>query len=455
MLDRGQAGHGHGRAALRLLPGLARGLEHHDALPARSRTAPWLRPPVGDARRGRGPAAGRAGRAPRRAPRRARRPLARRLDHHRLRDLGLRRQAGRARPGGPRLHRRRQQPHADHRAAARAGALPGLQTGSPWLAFGGIAAPVRRPLPGDRLGRRADRPGRPVARAGLPAAAGRISSRPSRRRTWASSATRSTPRPRRPRWPPPRRTSAASPRPATRAAGTRRASSRRSSATRRCSPGRGSRARRHRLVPPAAPDDRRGRGGDGNRNPAQRVLGVRRDPRRRPAGRDAHLRVRGVARRGTRVLTAARTLARRSGIPLARWHWSTGTGPMPTTTRRARARTTRSSTRSCRGCGAWAGAPPGSRWHEPQTTKEEHARSGGEPGGRLPQDQGGLQDREGRRQDSQARRPRGSSRTRARRASSSACRGWPARVWPSPPRSRAPRRCAAAASRPRADARPH
>ena len=45
---------------------------------------------------------------------RPRRPLARRLDHHRLRDLGLRRQARRQGPRRPRVHRRRQQPDPDH-----------------------------------------------------------------------------------------------------------------------------------------------------------------------------------------------------------------------------------------------------------------------------------------------------------------------------------------------------
>ena len=51
------------------------------------------------------------------APGRARRPLARRHDHHRLRDLGLQGQAGSQGPRRPRLHRRRQQPRAGHPGA--------------------------------------------------------------------------------------------------------------------------------------------------------------------------------------------------------------------------------------------------------------------------------------------------------------------------------------------------
>ena len=63
---------------------------------------------LGHAGRGGGPAPRRArGQKPRRQGR-ARRPLAGRLDHDRLRDVGLRRQARRQGPRGARLHRRRQ-----------------------------------------------------------------------------------------------------------------------------------------------------------------------------------------------------------------------------------------------------------------------------------------------------------------------------------------------------------
>ena len=80
------------------------------ALPAHRRRRGRLRPRVGDAHRGRGPPARRPARERPRREGGARRPLARRLDHDGLRDLGLRGQAGREGPVGPGLHRRRQRP---------------------------------------------------------------------------------------------------------------------------------------------------------------------------------------------------------------------------------------------------------------------------------------------------------------------------------------------------------
>ena len=84
-----------------------RAISHHFQLdPRRERR---VRQRVGDERRDRGPAPGRAAGAAQLGGKVVRRrPLARRLDHHRLRDLGLQRQAGRGRALRPRLHRRRQ-----------------------------------------------------------------------------------------------------------------------------------------------------------------------------------------------------------------------------------------------------------------------------------------------------------------------------------------------------------
>ncbi len=66
---------------------------------------------VGDEYRGGRPAARGAGRGEARWPRGGGRPLARRVDRHRLRHLGLPRQAGRQGTIGTRLHRRREQSH--------------------------------------------------------------------------------------------------------------------------------------------------------------------------------------------------------------------------------------------------------------------------------------------------------------------------------------------------------
>jgi hypothetical protein len=70
----------------------------------------------------------------------ARRPLARRLDHHGVRHVGLPRTARREEAQGTRLHRRRQRPDADQ---PRAGVdqLGGAPTSTPWLTFGGIPSP--------------------------------------------------------------------------------------------------------------------------------------------------------------------------------------------------------------------------------------------------------------------------------------------------------------------------
>ena len=67
----------------------------HQPLPADPRLVGRVRARLGDERRDPGPAPGRRGARAARRPGRARGPLARRLDHHRLRDVGLQRQ-GRA-----------------------------------------------------------------------------------------------------------------------------------------------------------------------------------------------------------------------------------------------------------------------------------------------------------------------------------------------------------------------
>ena len=137
---------------------------------------------------------------------------------------------------GPRVHRRRQQPRRRSPRPTREQRLADLNAGSPWLTLRRHRRAVRGALQLHRLARRADRPelarrsARPVRLLpGEPEAAG-AGHQPRR-----STATRSTPRPRRRRSPPRRRTSATSRRAATRAAGTTPASSRRSSATRGCS----------------------------------------------------------------------------------------------------------------------------------------------------------------------------------------------------------------------------
>ena len=92
-------------------------LDDHQPRPADPRLRGRLRARVGHARGDRGPPPRRQGGEAARRQGRPRRPLARRLDHHRLRDLGLRRQAGRERPARAGVHRRRQRPDAGHRRA--------------------------------------------------------------------------------------------------------------------------------------------------------------------------------------------------------------------------------------------------------------------------------------------------------------------------------------------------
>ena len=115
----GQGGGRHAAAAVRLLPRLSRRPGRDRPLPAHPRRRGRLRPRVGDAHGGRGPAARRPARERPRREGGARRPLARRLDHDGLRDVGLRGQAGRERPLGPGLHRRRQPPRPDLRRPTR------------------------------------------------------------------------------------------------------------------------------------------------------------------------------------------------------------------------------------------------------------------------------------------------------------------------------------------------
>ena len=138
-----------------------------------------------------------------------------------------------------RLHRRRQRPDADQRRRRPRRRWPTLRDGgSPWLTFGGIPSPFTGLFnTAGSLGALIA-PNEAVARLGLAAAARRTSSRRSCPPTWPSTATRSTPRPRRRRWPRPRPTSAGSPRAARRAAGSRAGEHHaRSAASPRCSPG--------------------------------------------------------------------------------------------------------------------------------------------------------------------------------------------------------------------------
>ena len=203
-----------------------------NALPARSRTrASAFARAVGHARRDRGPAPRRRGRG------RAGGKVV--LGGHSLGGSittayatwdfdGQRR---RARPRGPRLHRRRQQPDPGHARRRRRQSLAEPRRPA---RRGSRSAGSPRRSPGfqrDRLDRRCSIPNAPVARPGVPAAAGqpqaaRAGDEPgpvrlrARHRDLAAE-----PRPRR------RRTSATSPRAATRAAGTAPARSPRSSAS--------------------------------------------------------------------------------------------------------------------------------------------------------------------------------------------------------------------------------
>ena len=97
VLDKALAGQATPQDLFPLLPRLARRPVDLAALHARSPTPTVaVRSPLGHGRRDPRPAQRGQGRPPRRQPRRARRPLARRHDHGRVRDLGLQRPRRRA-----------------------------------------------------------------------------------------------------------------------------------------------------------------------------------------------------------------------------------------------------------------------------------------------------------------------------------------------------------------------
>ena len=157
-----QAGQGDDAAALRLLPRLPHRPERHQPLPAdpRRRRSPFARQwgmatEIDDLRRV-VEAAGKRGRQGR-----ARRPLARRLDHHRLRDLGLQRQAGRQGPLRPRLHRRRQQPRRRSRPSRPTSRSPTCSRARPGSPSAASPAPFAGLFNVDRLATAPSRPERP------------------------------------------------------------------------------------------------------------------------------------------------------------------------------------------------------------------------------------------------------------------------------------------------------
>ena len=220
---------------------------------------------------------------------------------------------GAPRPVGPRLHRRRQPPRPALGRRRRDGAARAARR----LALAVVRRhrrAVRRPVQLGRLGARADRARRPLDRPGLPAAAGRPqAARAGDQRRAVRLRARPRDRAGRTR----RRAGAPGParagRGAPRVGGRRRADA--PAALRRGVLGLGHRGpRRHGLVPPAAAHDRRGRGGRGQREPGPE------DARRasRPRRRSSHVGCactpspRRSAARGSS--TAARTLARQSGI---------------------------------------------------------------------------------------------------------------------------------------------
>ena len=149
-------------------------------------------------------------------------------------------------------------------------AADAAEAASPWLSFGGIPAPFAglfnatgstRRARSIRTPRRSGRrwpllPAEPEAAGAASTNLGAVRLR-ARHRDLAAEPDRAR-----------RRISAASRRAAIRAAGTRRARSPRSSASRTMFSGMGPRGpRRHRVVPPAAPDDRLGRRRRGQREP--------------------------------------------------------------------------------------------------------------------------------------------------------------------------------------------
>ena len=105
-----QAGQGHGSPAVRLLPRLPEGSEHHPSLPDDPELDGRVRQAMGNERGGAGPARGDRGGQEARRQGRPGWPLARRIGGHRLCHLGLQRSRRRRRPGRPGLHRRRQRP---------------------------------------------------------------------------------------------------------------------------------------------------------------------------------------------------------------------------------------------------------------------------------------------------------------------------------------------------------
>jgi len=99
--------------------------------------------------------------------------LARRIDDDGVRDLGLQGQAGRRWPVRPRVHRRREQPDAGERRRRAEGARwLDKSDASPWLTFGGIAAPYTGLFNSTGALGADHRSGLAVDRPGVPAAAG-------------------------------------------------------------------------------------------------------------------------------------------------------------------------------------------------------------------------------------------------------------------------------------------
>ncbi len=147
---------------------------------------------VGLACRDRGPAPRREGGTRARPARRHGRPLARRIDHHRVRHVGLPREGRRQGSCRPGLHRRRERPDADHarrrrrppcKASRRA--RPGSPSAGSRRRSSGSTRPVARRW---RSSTRTDGPSVRNSHCSPP-----TSRRRSRRRTRRSSATRSTP----------------------------------------------------------------------------------------------------------------------------------------------------------------------------------------------------------------------------------------------------------------------
>ena len=307
MLDRAKARHGHAAAALRLLPRLARRHQRQPALPAHpgrevGYASEWgMNTEIEDLRR-----VVPAREKPRRQGR-PRRPLARRHDHHRLRDVGLRRPAGRATASpawssSTAAAARRRSSTAD--GAQRAGRP--RQAGSPWLTFGGIPAPFAGLFNSTgALGVIA--PDAPSLAPGLPAAAREPQAAGAGDQRRRSTATRSTPRPRR------RALAAAQahlghlaasgdPRGWVDAGELTPLRPLRRHVLRLGPEG----PRRHGLVPPAAPDDRRRRGRRRQRQPG-------------PGGRSASTRRTATTCRGACASTpsAPRSAARACSTPPA------------------------------------------------------------------------------------------------------------------------------------------